>query len=416
MGQVFTFLHFSDIHFNSWTKPEYDLDMELRNEMELDIKKIVEQEKLEVYGIIICGDVAFSGQAYEYELAQQFLNQLISKLKINEEHIFCVPGNHDVDQKVPKQSISLYALQKLLERSEKTDLGTYLSMVSEDRKTKSDDLLYEPLKEYNNFAGKYMGDFSSRKPNWRHEIENFDQKYKFVIYGLNSTMISNADDHNNNGQIRKMVIGRHQLPERHLNEVIMTVCHHPPEDWKDDMSTVLDRRVAIQLFGHRHEQVIDENAYRIKIGTGALQPSRKEGGWEPRYNFLSIQIIGDELNLVIYPRRWNDELGEFEADLDECPTGQVFTRIILPLDFKQELNADIIAESDIVVRNTPEEVRKFVCHFWTLNNEKRHELLKKFKEYDEFDLTDLAGQIDEIIKIAEKNNILHRMIEELEKA
>ena len=73
MGKVITFLHFSDIHFNKNSNSIYCLDTDLRNEMILDFEEVVKKEQLQPYGMIVCGDIAYSGQSSEYAIARILL-------------------------------------------------------------------------------------------------------------------------------------------------------------------------------------------------------------------------------------------------------------------------------------------------------------------------------------------------------
>ena len=60
MADKLVFLHLSDIHFLRWSGSRYDLDADLRNELLLDAVDMVKQLGLPD-GILICGDIAFSG-------------------------------------------------------------------------------------------------------------------------------------------------------------------------------------------------------------------------------------------------------------------------------------------------------------------------------------------------------------------
>ena len=70
-----TFIHLSDIHFNKYSGDNYDLDSDLRNEILEDIKR--EHDTIGCpSGILICGDIAYSGKKIEYDNAITFLNEL----------------------------------------------------------------------------------------------------------------------------------------------------------------------------------------------------------------------------------------------------------------------------------------------------------------------------------------------------
>ncbi len=48
--------------------------------------------------ILATGDLAFSGKASEYALAAEFFDALSTASGVPKEHIFCIPGNHDIDR------------------------------------------------------------------------------------------------------------------------------------------------------------------------------------------------------------------------------------------------------------------------------------------------------------------------------
>ena len=64
------FLHFSDIHFHKKNSVGiYDLDQDIRNEIEIDIEMLT-QDIESVNGIIISGDIAFAGVKEEYKISK----------------------------------------------------------------------------------------------------------------------------------------------------------------------------------------------------------------------------------------------------------------------------------------------------------------------------------------------------------
>jgi len=48
--------------------------------------------------VFITGDVAFSGKADEYVLAEDFIRELSEKIHVPRDRFFVVPGNHDIDR------------------------------------------------------------------------------------------------------------------------------------------------------------------------------------------------------------------------------------------------------------------------------------------------------------------------------
>jgi len=91
------FIHLSDIHFKySKDGGIYDLDEDLRNELELDAIKIQKEFGI-LHGILVTGDIVYSGKPEEYENVLNWLKELCEKLNCQTENVWTVPGNHDVN-------------------------------------------------------------------------------------------------------------------------------------------------------------------------------------------------------------------------------------------------------------------------------------------------------------------------------
>lgn len=416
----YTFLHFSDIHFNKQSDSIFSPDRDLRKEMLNDIEQVILKKELSPYGIIICGDIAFSGQENEYKIADEFLETLTGKLKIDYRHVFCVPGNHDVDQSVAKKFVSVYAVQKLLEEADENEFQSYLVKLKEETEQQKVDLLYRALKGYNDFTGRYMGNVSSIEGPWTYPLE-LEDGYSLCLYGINSTIISNADDHRKDDSgkevLRKMRLGNHQIPSRENKVIYMTICHHPIQDWKEDLGQVLDDRAMIQLFGHRHVQTLEQNEKRVRIGTGALQPDRREEGWQPRYNFLEVCIEHSKLRVVLYPRIWNKDLHKFICEESFCDSGKERKEIVLSLEhvenFVPEGMADINTSN---IRETDDSKRELVYKLWSLQTHERESVLRKYHEFDGICLDDLNQNIVKILNTAEESKLLQRILKDIEQS
>ena len=92
--RTISWLHVSDIHMtqrDAWSqdvvlKAMYDRITQMHNDgVVLDF-------------ILATGDLAFSGKAEEYDLVQDFFDELSSASGVPKERVFCVPGNHDIDR------------------------------------------------------------------------------------------------------------------------------------------------------------------------------------------------------------------------------------------------------------------------------------------------------------------------------
>jgi hypothetical protein len=217
---MLSFIHLSDIHFRTFSGDPFDIDEDLRSELIYDISHNLTKEISSIDGILVCGDIAFSGQAIEYKVAMDFLERICDLLKIDKSHIFCVPGNHDVDQNITRSSASVKALQDKLEQTKNsTEFDWQLSEMF--RNTQDSSVLYSPITCYNeNFATIYGCSLAPNRPTWKQEMD-FEGDYKLCIVGINSTIISNHEDHRNNGGEKLMRISEIQIPSRKENTIFL---------------------------------------------------------------------------------------------------------------------------------------------------------------------------------------------------
>src|SRR5205823_4528909 len=90
------FAHLSDIHFREGQVGDiHDADADLRNELERDLRRL--RSKVPRFdGIVVSGDIAFSGQEEEYAYARSWLERIRELLACPPSGMMVTPGNHDV--------------------------------------------------------------------------------------------------------------------------------------------------------------------------------------------------------------------------------------------------------------------------------------------------------------------------------
>lgn len=423
MCNEISFIHVSDIHFNRYSGDDFDDNDDLRNEMIRDIEKNAKKELINVKGILVCGDIAYSGQEEEYNIADNFLKNILNIFDLSEKDIYCVPGNHDIDQNVPKQSISVYNAQKFIEEQKNDDVGFVLRRFKNDNHIENP-LLY-PIKEYNKFSNKLSSSFDKMQLCWQSEIK-LNSKYNLIIHGINSAIISNADDHKDKTKERKMVITQTQIPQNKDGNIYMLLCHHPPECWKDNdiLKKLMHERVKIQLYGHKHLQKIEVDEKSLKISSGAIHPE-KDNNWIPCYNWISIKVEKDKLVIKIYPRILND-VRVFTCDKKVCES-KIYKLVTLDLNLdennssgsnleNEEKDSSLLntqgndySEQDLV--DTEKEIRKtnitdkeIVYKYLSLNNINKESTLERCLPSNEID-TNKLDDVDYILQMIKKNNI-----------
>lgn len=312
------FLHLSDIHFHKWSGSTYDVDGDVRNELELDAEALA-KEVGRPDGILITGDIAFSGQQMEFEKAKTWLRTLCAKVNCTLAEVWCVPGNHDVDQGFAKESTTLADIHQKL-RDVATSYPSQLD--GEILKRMGDPFarepLFRPIVAYNVFAATFGCAIDPSNPRWEQRFQ-FDDGSTLRLNGLNSTIVSNHLDNHH----RFVVLGQHQVPQQSPGIVDFVMCHHP-HDWlrgDDAVKRALNKRVPVQLFGHKHVQAIDRHNDSLHLIAGAVHPDRREPSWQPRYNWLTTEIhIRDgtrQLAVTVYPRILSDNRS-FAPDFNSC--------------------------------------------------------------------------------------------------
>ena len=318
-----SFIHLSDIHFVKSSNDPSDIDKDLRDAIINDLEINGRENLKNVAGILVTGDIAFSGNRKEYEMAKEYLNRVCNVFNINPSDVYCVPGNHDVNQNVVNGSDLIFAAQNAVDEEKTIDDAdkTFSKYISDN----NFNALFKPIDEYNEFAKRFECDISSDNIFWQKDFV-LEENLKLKLVGINSSFLSNRTDHQKDKPDRLMYIGQAQIPSYETDVATLLMCHHPPQCWKfqDDILQRISKRADIQLYGHMHSQsisIMDENAI---LYSGAVHPTRTVD-WLPRYNWITIsgKVENDEriLKVEIYPRCLTADRDSFTMD-STCPPGE----------------------------------------------------------------------------------------------
>lgn len=317
MSEPLIFIHLSDIHFNKKGMDHYELDRDLRDQIEIDVR-LMKGKFNSVRGVLISGDVAFAGRKEEYEVARSWLKTLCELAGCREQDLWCIPGNHDVDRSVYDGSAILQDLHTSLRPNDTDKIDELIARYLRD--PMASQLLFKPLQNYNDFAALFSCDSRGDPLAWQQDLKLNDDS-TLRIYGINSAIVCDGRD---DIHTRRMIVGTIQArPKEEAGVTYLSMCHHPP-DWlldQDNVVNSLNTRVRVQLFGHKHFQKVDETNNCLRIGSGAVHPSRKERNWLPRYNWLSLSVHTKKerfLEVVVHPRLWYEGSTSFIPDHASC--------------------------------------------------------------------------------------------------
>jgi len=297
---MITFLHLSDIHFiNRDHGTAFDLDQQIRRALLEDVE-LKPADGASYDGVLITGDIAFSGQQQEYKRAQEFLDELFAKSGTSRKNTCVIPGNHDIDRRFVEPDLPLWAAHAKLRES--NDAATWRDHIYKQLVKDPQRSLLAPLKSYNDFAMGYdcftgmvqsqtTGEPDVPKLAWQRTLEKPLEDGSLVrLHGLNSALLSDAGD-----APGKLLVSDFQrsLFERTPKVVDVVMCHHPPE-WlmdKAEMRNALRSFSPVALFGHEHNTRITADKKEVHLFAGAVQPSRRDPvGWLPTYHIVQLKI------------------------------------------------------------------------------------------------------------------------------
>jgi predicted phosphodiesterase len=223
--------------------------------------------------IIFSGDIAWSGKAEEYLVAEKyFLEPLLEAAGLGDRdwsRLFVVPGNHDVDRNKFGQ-VSREVINSLAEPTP----GAMNDCLYTKRKLEA---LLSPLSDYSQFASQCgVGDGTENSAYFYVSSLEVDDK-RIAIVGLNSAWWSgrNLDINNEVKDYGNLIAGERQaysalrkLKDLRNVDLRIAVVHHP-FGWL----TGFDRdRVEKKLYDechfilHGHEHLPRVNVHRSTLG------------------------------------------------------------------------------------------------------------------------------------------------------
>lgn len=337
-------LQISDIHWRSIHNLA-DSYRDIREGMLQDLKNYCMQSSSTFDHILICGDIAFSGDKAEYQKADYFIKELCKIIGCKFSEVFMVPGNHD--KNVHAEHKSLREVVNIGLTSENQNDITINDWVNNDLQTLR--MMYNPFYHYDQFTVAYGSfeplmhkllnnvqsgnckiEYDEKHDNlyWEDELGNGIKDYHIMIYGVNTAFNSDLNDYDpgvrDNGH--KLFLPKIAYRGGHKTDgyINILMAHHPLQFLisSDKIKADLDSRYQIQLFGHVHiaNSNIENNA--VHIFSGSLQPDENSGdtGYRPVFNIIDIDVIsngqsGDTLQVDLQVHYWNG--CRFEQQIEE---------------------------------------------------------------------------------------------------
>lgn len=199
-------LQISDIHWHN-IHALTDVYRDIREGLIQDIRNYCYEKATIFDHILICGDIAYSGNEVEYRKADEFLNELCNAAGCKPSEVFMVPGNHDKNIFAECKS-TREILNQTLAKSDKND-ETLCDWIENDKTSLQ--MLYHPFYNYDQFTTNYgcteplmrkllsqdienSKDIIYNEKNdtmyWEDELGNGLNGYHVRVYGVNTALTS----------------------------------------------------------------------------------------------------------------------------------------------------------------------------------------------------------------------------------
>lgn len=374
---MITLLHLSDIHFKK--KPnEVDEYSQMRMRMYEILSDIC--KTIQIKGILICGDIAYSGLKKEYEeKAKPFIEELQKITGCGDAQIYMVPGNHDRtwDAKYGKTRSLMRNGFLFCDKSEVL-LSDICLEESETLKT-----MLTPSANYIEFASRYscVSDGVRRvvsgqemscndKMYWVSKLLE-ENGYTINLIGINTTLLSDSDDKNHK---QFLPVHLYKIDKRQ-HVINISMMHHPVEGIKDGdkVAADLDQRFLVQLTGHIHVPSSKKGSV-LKISSGAFMPPMNENkepedGYNPVFNIISFEVANDEFHVDVQPYKW-------EWSKEDKDDG-VFVKQEVDTYYLQPNDGTVMAISTEKVLKLPEGLRERDVEIKWINHPYNETIIKK---------------------------------------
>lgn len=310
------FVHLSDIHFGQEDKNgNKHVHADVRLELERDCRRL--KDRGGAHGLIVTGDIAYSGKWEEYERAAEWLESLCKIVGCEKDAVLVVPGNHDVD--LAKLTGAPRLIQDRLKNCKEHELEDLLKEIHQSPEAAHP---FAPkMAAYLRLAKMYYCDFKITESHWTKYFD-LDHGCRLKFIGLNTVQVTDLRDRPGD-----LILGEVQYVQPREDNVEFVVLMHHPVNWLKDKPKFEDyfnSRVRILMCGHEHKAKITTMKHgqkfeQLLIDGGATNPPKLEEGYGYTYNWLEFELTKNDqskcqLMVRIFPRIWNKRDTRFEAD------------------------------------------------------------------------------------------------------
>jgi hypothetical protein len=258
---------------------------------------------------VITGDIAFSGQPEEYELARQWIcDELLPAAKLTPRELVITPGNHDANRRAV--GIAARAVQATLLASQRdSDLVAVLGAPSERA------CLVARHAAFIDFLNQLGTSGRSWTVPWGSVLYTIRGVTVRIAAFCSSFMSSGDEDHG------KLLLSLWQANELLRgcdgDDLVISAMHHPWSyfaEFDEPARLEVRRSSSIVLRGHLHVSSVDQilssdHAGLVEIAAGACYESSR---YPNAYSLIEVDLEAQEI--IVLPRVWNTRRRGWQAD------------------------------------------------------------------------------------------------------
>lgn len=309
------FIHLSDIHFGQEKGGEVIFHDDVKEQVIRHVRRLTQARTASgaspICGVLVTGDIAYSGEKAEYEAAAAWLDRLTAAAGCGATDVQVVPGNHDIDRKRISTSAGLLF--------DKVIAGGQLALDACLASEMDREVLYDRFNHYRPFAYGYGCKLNNEGGRAGEKRFDLGQGRTLSISGLNSALLCKKKD-----EPGELILGARQMVFGDEDGVAHVVLSHHPLHWFSDAGTArkyLLNRTSVLLSGHEHQtswavENVDDEPRFLALAAGALIPPHATEEYNYVFNLIEFSLSADAhgLNVAVHPYCWDRDRLRFTQD------------------------------------------------------------------------------------------------------
>ncbi|MHA3774960.1 metallophosphoesterase [Verrucomicrobiota bacterium sgz303538] len=315
------FVHLSDIHFGQERDERVHVHGDVKKQLIIDAAEVIRAlPGGTAHGILVSGDIAFSGLQAQYIDAGVWLDNLAQAIGCEIYRIQMVPGNHDVNR--AKHSIGAGHLLDVIRQGGATEYEKILTN-EVDRAA-----LFARFEDFAQFCEGYDCPLDAEGRYSTNLLVELAPGRAIRFIRMNSSLLCTGDE---NDEEPELMVGARQFTiERTAGEETIVLIHHPLNWFKDneDAARYLQSRARVMISGHEHKpkvhiEPVENGTDFMMLAAGATVPFKSDDEYTFTYNIIEFDWDSeqDALAVTVHPRAWNPLRTCFEVD-EKCLDGK----------------------------------------------------------------------------------------------